>query len=156
MSEPMSQMISPIKAKLMDDIKIAMKSGAKERLATLRLMSSDIKQIEVDTRAVLDDAAVLSIFEKMLKKRRDSITQFGAANRQDLVDKEQAEVLVIQDYMPAQLSDSELDAAIASAISEACASTAKDMGKVIAVLKSKIAGKADMQVVSARVKAKLG
>jgi len=139
----------------MDDIKIAMKSGAKERLATLRLMSSDIKQIEVDTRAVLDDAAVLSIFEKMLKKRRDSITQFGAANRQDLVDKEQAEVLVIQDYMPAQLSDAEIDAEIASAISETGASSGKEMGKVIAVLKGKIAGKADMQVISARVKAKL-
>ena len=148
--------MSELKAKLMDDIKIAMKSGAKERLATLRLMSSDIKQIEVDTRAVLDDAAVLSIFEKMLKKRRDSITQFGAANRQDLVDKEQAEVLVIQEYMPAQLSDAEIDAAIASAISETGASSGKEMGKVIAVLKAKIAGRADMQVISARIKAKLG
>ena len=147
--------MSALKAKLMDDIKIAMKSGAKERLATLRLMSSDIKQIEVDTRAVLDDAAVLNIFEKMLKKRRDSITQFGAANRQDLVDKEQAEVLVIQDYMPAQLSGAEIDAEIASAISETGASSGKEMGKVIAVLKGKIAGKADMQVISARVKAKL-
>lgn len=148
--------MSELKAKLMDDIKIAMKSGAKERLATLRLMSSDIKQIEVDTRAVLDDAAVLSIFEKMLKKRRDSITQFGAANRQDLVDKEQTEVLVIQEYMPAQLSDAEIDAAIASAISETGASSGKEMGKVIAVLKAKIAGRADMQVISARIKAKLG
>ena len=147
--------MSELKAKLLDDIKIAMKSGAKERLATLRLMSSDIKQVEVDTRVVLDDAAILSIFEKMLKKRRDSITQFGAANRQDLVDKEQAEVLVIQDYMPAQLSDAEIDVAIASAISATGASTGKDMGKVIAILKAKIAGKADMQVLSARVKAKL-
>jgi len=148
--------MSALKAKLMDDIKIAMKSGAKERLATLRLMSSDIKQIEVDTRTVLDDATVLSIFEKMLKRRRDSITQFGAANRQDLVEKEQAEVLVIQDYMPAQLSDAEIDAEIASAIAQTGASSGKEMGKVIAVLKAKIAGKADMQVISARVKAKLG
>jgi len=148
--------MSALKAKLMDDIKIAMKSGAKERLATLRLMSSDIKQIEVDTRTVLDDATVLSIFEKMLKRRRDSITQFGAANRQDLVEKEQAEVLVIQDYMPAQLSDAEIDAEIASAIAQTGASSGKEMGKVIAVLKAKIAGKADMQVISTRVKAKLG
>ena len=148
--------MSELKARLMDDIKTAMKSGAKERLATLRLMSSDIKQIEVDTRAVLDDAAILSIFEKMLKRRRDSITQFGAANRQDLVDKEQAEVLIIQAYLPAQLSDADLDIAIASAILETGASSAKEMGKVIAVLKAKIAGKADMQVVSALVKAKLG
>jgi uncharacterized protein len=147
--------MSALKAKLMEDIKTAMKSGDKDRLATLRLMSSEVKQIEIDTRATLDDAAVLSIFEKMLKKRRDSIDQFKAANRQDLVDKESAEVLVIQSYMPEQLSDAELDAAISAAIAETQAASGKDMGKVIALLKPKLAGRADMQVVSARVKAKL-
>jgi uncharacterized protein len=148
--------MSELKAKLLEDIKTAMKSGDKDRLATLRLMSSDIKQIEVDTRTVLDDAAVLGIFEKMLKKRKDSIEQFTAANRMDLADKEKSEVLVIQAYLPAPLSDAELDAAITASIAEAGASSAKDMGKVMTVLKAKVAGRADMTQLSAKVKAKLG
>jgi uncharacterized protein len=148
--------MSALKAKLLEDIKFAMKSGDKERLATLRLMSSDIKQIEVDTRTVLDDAAVLAIFEKMLKRRKDSIEQFTAANRHDLADKEKSEVVVIQAYLPEPLSDAELDAAISDAISEAGASSAKDMGKVMAVLKAKVAGRADMTALSGKVKAKLG
>jgi uncharacterized protein len=115
--------MSALKAKLLEDIKTAMKSGDKDRLATLRLMSSDIKQIEVDTRTVLDDAAVLGIFEKMLKRRKDSIEQFTAANRHDLADKEKSEVSVIQTYLPAPMTDAELDTAIAEAIAEAGASS---------------------------------
>jgi uncharacterized protein len=148
--------MSELKAKLLEDIKTAMKSGDKDRLATLRLMSSDIKQIEVDTRTVLDDAAVLGIFEKMLKKRKDSIEQFTAANRHDLADKEKAEVVVIQTYLPAPLSDAEVDSAIVASIAEAGATSAKDMGKVMTVLKAKVAGRADMTQLSAKVKAKLG
>jgi uncharacterized protein len=148
--------MSELKAKLMDDIKTAMKSGDKERLQTLRLISSDIKQIEVDTRVALDDAGVLSVMEKMLKRRKDSIEQFSAAGRTDLADKEQSEVDVIRTYLPAPLSDAELDAAITAAITESGAATAKDMGKVMTVLKQKVAGRADMTQLSAKVKAKLG
>ena len=148
--------MSELKARLLDDIKTAMKSGDKDRLATLRLMSSDIKQIEVDTRATLDDAAVLAIFEKMLKRRKDSIEQFTAAGRVDLADKEQAEVVYIKAYLPEALSDAELDAAIADSIAETAANSAKDMGKVMAALKLKVAGRADMTQLSAKVKAKLG
>jgi uncharacterized protein len=148
--------MSELKAKLMDDIKTAMKSGDKERLQTLRLISSDIKQIEVDTRVALDDAAVLGVMEKMLKRRKDSIEQFTAAGRTDLADKEQAEVDVIKTYLPAPLSDAELDAAIVESIAESGATSAKDMGKVMAVLKQKVAGRADMTSLSAKVKAKLG
>jgi uncharacterized protein len=148
--------MSKLKATLMEDIKTAMKSGDKDRLATLRLMSSDIKQVEVDQRIVLDDVMVLGIFEKMLKRRKDSIEQFTAANRTDLADKEAAEVLVIQSYLPAPLSDAEIDAAIVDTIAELAATSAKDMGKVIAALKAKVAGRADMTALSAKVKAKLG
>jgi uncharacterized protein len=148
--------MSELKAKLMEDIKTAMKSGDKNRLATLRLMSSDIKQIEVDQRIVLDDATVLGIFEKMLKRRKDSIEQFTAAGRQDLADIEHAEVAVIQHYLPAPLSEAELDAAIVAAIAESGASSAKDMGKVMTALKVKVAGRADMTALSGKVKAKLG
>ena len=148
--------MSELKAKLMEDIKTAMKSGDKDRLATLRLMSSDIKQIEVDTRAVLDDVAVLAIFEKMLKRRKDSIEQFTAANRHDLADKEKAEMVYIQAYLPAPLSDSELEQAIVESIAEVGASSAKDMGKVMTALKAKVAGRADMTSLSGKVKAKLG
>lgn len=147
--------MSELKAKLMEDIKTAMKSGDKDRLATLRLMSSDIKQIEVDTRTVLDDAAVLAIFEKMLKRRKDSIEQFTAANRHDLADKEKAEMVYIQAYLPAPLSDAELDEAISASIAEVGASSAKDMGKVMTALKAKVAGRADMTALSGKVKAKL-
>ena len=116
--------MSELKAKLLDDIKTAMKAGDKVRLATLRLMSSDIKQIEIDTRLVLDDAAVLGIFEKMLKRRKDSIEQFSAASRFDLADIEKAELLVIQHYLPAPLSEAELDSAISESISEVGATNA--------------------------------
>ncbi|MCB1600591.1 MAG: GatB/YqeY domain-containing protein [Lysobacterales bacterium] len=150
-----------LKARLMDDVKAAMKGGDKERLATLRLITSAIKQVEIDSRAEgerleLGDAEVLAVLEKMLKQRRDSIQQFEAAGRQDLADKEKAEVVVIDEYMPARLSDADLDALIREAMTETGATTARDMGKVMAAMKAKAAGRADMQLVSARVKALLG
>ena len=148
--------MSALKARLQDEIKAAMKTGLKDRLQTLRLISSDIKQIEVDTRVLIDDAGVIAVLEKMLKRRRDSIEQFGAAGRQDLVDKEAAEVVVVQSFLPEALSDAELDALVSAAMSEAGASSAKDMGKVISLLKPRVAGRADMQALSAKVKARLG
>jgi hypothetical protein len=150
-----------LKATLMDDVKTAMKSGDKDRLATLRLIQAAIKQAEIDGRSEsgrpeLDDAGVLSVLEKMLKQRRDSITQFEGANRHDLAAKEKSEVVVIEAYMPARLGAAEIDALIAEAIAETGAAGAKDMGKLMAAMKQKAAGKADMQLVSARVKAALG
>jgi hypothetical protein len=150
-----STAMSELKARITEEMKRCMKSGERSRLDTIRLILAALKQREVDERIVLSDAQVLEAMTKMLKQRRDSIEQFTAANRMDLADKEAAEVLVIQDYMPAAMSDAEIDAVIAEAISETAASSAKDMGKVIAAVKAKVAGKADMQVVSARVKAKL-
>ena len=148
--------MSALKARLQDEIKVAMKTGLKDRLQTLRLISSDIKQIEVDTRVLIDDAGAIAVLEKMLKRRRDSIEQFGAAGRQDLVDKEAAEVVVVQSFLPEALSDAELDALISAAMNEAGASSAKDMGKVISLLKPRVVGRADMQALSAKVKARLG
>ena len=149
-----------LKTRLMDDVKAAMKSGDKERLQTLRLITSAIKQVEIDTRSEgerleLDDAQVLTVLEKMLKQRRDSIQQFEAAARQDLADKEKTEVVVIEAYMPTRLSESEVDDLVREAIAESGATGAKDMGKVMAAMKAKAAGRADMTVVSARVKALL-
>ena len=144
-----------LKAKLTDDMKAAMKGGDKDRLATIRLINAAIKQREVDERIQLDDAQVLSVLEKMLKQRRDSITQFEAAGRTDLADKEKAEVAVIQDYLPAQMTPAEVDAAITAAIAESSATGPKDMGKVMGLAKAKVAGRTDMGKLSELVKAKL-
>ncbi|HXD82945.1 MAG TPA: GatB/YqeY domain-containing protein [Rudaea sp.] len=144
-----------LKAKLTDDMKAAMKGGDKERLGTIRLINAAIKQREVDERIMLDDAQVLSVLEKMLKQRRDSITQFEAANRNDLADKEKAEVVVIQAYLPAQMTPVEVDAAIATAIAESGAAGPKDMGKVMGLVKPKVAGRTDMGKLSELVKTKL-
>ncbi|HSM99536.1 MAG TPA: GatB/YqeY domain-containing protein [Rudaea sp.] len=144
-----------LKAKLTDDMKAAMKGGDKERLGTIRLVNAAIKQREVDERIVLDDTQVLAVLEKMLKQRRDSITQFEAAGRTDLADKEKAEVAVIQAYMPAQMTPAEVDAAIAAAIAEAGATGPKDMGKVMGLVKAKVSGRTDMGKLSELVKAKL-
>jgi uncharacterized protein YqeY len=144
-----------LKNQLTEDMKAAMKSGDKDRLGVIRLVNAAIKQREVDERIVLDDAQVLAVLEKMLKQRRDSIQQFEAANRQDLADKEKFEVGVIQHYLPAQLSAAEVDAAIAAAITEAGATSAKDMGKVMGLVKPKVAGRTDMGKLSELVKAKL-
>ena len=144
-----------LKAKLTDDMKAAMKGGDKERLGTIRLVNAAIKQREVDERITLDDTQVLAVLEKMLKQRRDSITQFEAAGRTDLADKEKAEVAVIQAYLPAQMTPAEVDAAIATAIAESGATGPKDMGKVMGLAKAKVAGRTDMGKLSELIKAKL-
>jgi uncharacterized protein YqeY len=147
--------VMTLKTQLTEDMKTAMKSGDKERLGVIRLVNAAIKQREVDERIELDDTQVLSVLEKMLKQRRDSIQQFEAANRQDLADKEKFEVGVIQHYLPAQLGAAEVDAAIAAAIAESGAASAKDMGKVMGLVKAKVAGRTDMGKLSELVKAKL-
>lgn len=144
-----------LKAKLTDDMKAAMKGGDKDRLGTIRLINAAIKQREVDERIQLDDTQVLAVLEKALKQRRDSITQFEAAGRTDLADKEKAEVGVIQAYLPAQMTPAEVDAAIAAAIAESGASGPKDMGKVMGLAKPKVAGRTDMGKLSELIKAKL-
>lgn len=132
-----------------------MRAKEAERLSTLRLVTAAIKQKEVDERIVLDDAAVLSVLEKMIKQRKDSISQFAAGNRQDLVAKEQAELDILAAYMPEQMSEADLDAAIAAAIAESGATGPQAMGKAMALLKPRLAGKADMGQVSQRLKARL-
>ena len=145
-----------LKEQITSDMKESMKSGDKDRLGVIRLNLAALKQKEVDERIVLDDAQVLAILEKMLKQRRESVAQFTQGKRQDLADKEEAEIKVIQAYMPAQLSDAELDKLVAAAVAESGAASVKDMGKVMGILKPKVAGKADMSAVSAKIKAKLG
>jgi len=144
-----------LKTQLTDDMKAAMKSGDKERLGVVRLINAAIKQREVDERIQLDDTQVLSVLEKMLKQRRDSVSQFQAAGRTDLADKETFEIGVIQSYLPAQLSAAEVDAIIAATIAEAGATGPKDMGKVMGLVRPKVAGKTDMGKLSELIKGKL-
>jgi len=145
-----------LKERITEDMKTAMRSGEKDRLAVIRLLQAAIKQREVDERITLDDAQVTSVLEKMIKQRKESVVAFEKGGRADLVSKENAEIAVLQPYLPAQLSDAELDALIAEAIASTGAASIKDMGKVMGVVKSKAAGKADMGAVGARIKAKLG
>ena len=144
-----------LKERIQEDMKSAMRSGEKERLATIRLILSAVKQREVDERIVLDDSQVLAAIEKMIKQRKESIVQFEAGARADLVAKENAELLILQAYLPEQLSEAALDALIAEAIASTVATSVKDMGKVMAKVKAAAAGRADMGAVSARIKAKL-
>jgi len=144
-----------LKAQITEDMKAAMRAKEMERLGTIRLLQAAIKQREVDERIELDDAAVLAVIDKMLKQRKDSITAFEQAGRDDLVAKEAAEVAVLQVYMPAQLSEAEVDAAVRDAVAKAGAAGPQDMGKVMGILKPALAGRADMTQVSARVKAAL-
>ena len=144
-----------LKARITDDMKTAMRAKETARLGTIRLLLAAIKQKEVDERAELDDAAVSSIVEKLIKQRKDSISQFQAAGRDDLVAAEQAELVVLQAYLPEQLSAAEVEAAVIAAIAESGASSAKDMGKVMGLLKTRLAGRADMGQVSALIKARL-
>lgn len=145
-----------LKAKIQDDMKNALRAGEKARLNAIRLIIAAIRQREIDEQIELDDTQTLQVLEKMLKQRRDSIAQYQTANRNDLVEKEQAEVAVIQQYMPAQLSDAEIDQCIAQAIAATGAVSPQDMGKVMAHLKPVLQGKADMGIVGGKVKAKLG
>ena len=147
--------MSELKAKLMADIKACMKSGDKSRLGVLRLISSAVKQREVDERVDTDDDAMIQILDKMAKQRRESIEQFETANRQDLADAEKSELEIIQAYLPAQLSSDEIDTLIGDAISSTGASSIRDMGKVMGMLKPQLQGRADMSAVSAQIKAKL-
>ena len=149
-------MTAAIKNKILEDMKTAMRSQEKERLATIRLIMAAMKQREVDERIELSDEQILAILNKMIKQRRDSITQFEAGNRPELAKKEADEIIVIQQYLPAQLSESEISQAVKAAIQESGATSAKEMGKVMGLLKSKLQGKADMTVVSAKVKEILG
>jgi len=145
-----------LKERITEDMKSAMRSGEKERLATIRLITAAIKQREVDERITLDDVQVLSVIEKMVKQRKESIVQFEAGGRADLVAKEKSELDVLVAYQPTQLSESEIDGLIAAAITATGAASIKDMGKVVAHVKTAAAGRADMAAVSARVKARLG
>jgi uncharacterized protein YqeY len=145
-----------LKERITEDMKAAMRSGEKERLGVIRMITSAIKQREVDERIVLDDSQVLSVLEKMIKQRKESLVQFQAGNRQDLVEKESAEITLLQSYLPSQLSDAEIDALISDAVSTTGAASIKDMGKVMAVIKSKAQGRTDMAAVGAKIKAKLG
>ena len=148
--------MSTLKERITEDMKAAMRSGEKERLGVIRMITSAIKQREVDERIALDDAQVLSVLEKMIKQRKESLEQFKAGNRQDLVDKESSEITLLQTYMPSQLSGTEIDALIAEAVAATGASSIKDMGKVMAIIKGKAQGRADMGAVGAKIKAKLG
>ena len=144
-----------LRDRLNEDIKTAMKTCDAERLNALRLLSAAAKQREVDERITLDDAAVVAVVEKMIKQRKDSIAQYEKAARQDLADKEKYEISVIEGYLPQQLSQGEIDAIVAEAIASTGAKGAADMGKVMGVVKPRLAGRADMGKVSGLVKAKL-
>ena len=148
--------MSSLKGRITDDMKAAMRSGEKERLGVIRMLTAAIKQREVDERISLDDAQVLSVLEKMIKQRKESVVQFQAGNRPDLVAKESGEIALLQGYLPSQLSDSELDALITDAIASTGAASIKDMGKVMGIIKGKAQGRADMAAVGAKIKAKLG
>src|SRR6266436_1389684 len=141
-----------LKERITDDMKAAMRSGEKERLGLIRMITAAIKQREVDERITLDDAQVLSVLDKMIKQRREAITQFHSGGRADLVAKETAEIGVLQGYLPAQMSESEIEALIGEAIAATGAASIKDMGKVMVVVKPKAQGRADLGAVSARIK----
>ena len=144
-----------LKARIQEDMKSAMRALEKEKLANIRMIMAAIKQREVDERIELDDAQVLSVIDKMVKQRRESITQFQAGGRADLVAKEEAELALLNAYLPAQLGDAELDTLISTTIAATGATSIKDMGKVMAAIKAKAAGRADMSAVGARIKARL-
>ena len=144
-----------LKQRITDDMKSAMRAKAKDRLGVIRLMLAAIKQIEIDQRIELDDAAVLTILDKMVKQRRDSITQYEAANRTELADVEKYEIGIIQEYLPAQLSEAEITDIINAAVKDTGAESMKDMGKVMAQLKPQLQGRADMGPVGKKIKALL-
>ena len=144
-----------LKHQLTEDMKNAMRSGDKHRLGVVRLILAAVKQREVDERIELDDTQILSAMEKMLKQRRDSVTQFEAAEREDLALIERNEMVVIEAYLPTKLNDAEIEALVDAAIAETGANSARDMGKVVAAVKEKAAGRADMAVASGKIKARL-
>jgi uncharacterized protein len=145
-----------LKERITEDMKSAMRAAQKERLGTVRMILAGIKQREVDERIALDDSQVLAVIDKMVKQRKESIAQFETGGRADLVAKEQAEIALLQEYLPTQLSTAEIEVLISAAIAKTGAASIKDMGKVMGALKSELAGRADMGAVSARIKQKLG
>jgi uncharacterized protein YqeY len=145
-----------LKERSTEDMKAAMRASEKERLSTIRMVQAGIKQREVDERITLDDVQVIAVLEKMVKQRKESIAQFEQGGRTDLAEKERREIELLQTYLPAQLSAGELDALIREAIAATGAASVKDMGKVMALVKARAAGRADMGAVGARVKAALG
>ena len=145
-----------LKGQITEDMKASMKAGDKDRLKVVRLILSAIKQQEVDQRIELDDAAVLAVINKMVKQRRDSVTQFRDGNRDDLADAEESEIVVLETYLPEQMSDAEVDALIAEAIESTGAESMRDMGKVMGIVKQKTEGRADLGAVSGKVKSRLG
>ena len=145
-----------LKERITEDMKSAMRAAQKERLGTVRMILAGIKQREVDERVTLDDSQVLAVIDKMVKQRNESIAQFETGGRADLVAKEKAEIALLQEYLPTQLSPDEIEALISAAIAKTGAASLKDMGKVMGALKSELAGRADMGTVSARIKQKLG
>lgn len=145
-------MSSALKTQIQDAMKAAMKSGDKQRLAVIRLMLSELKQVEVDERIELDDDRVIAILDKMLKQRRESISQYEKAGRDDLSQVEQYEIETIQTFLPAALSNEEIEAIIAEAISSTGATTIKDMGKVMGIVKPRVMGRGDMGAVSGKIK----
>ncbi|KMN35933.1 glutamyl-tRNA amidotransferase [Chromobacterium sp. LK1] len=144
-----------LKQRISDDMKSAMKARESDKLAAIRLLLAALKQKEVDERVELDDVGIVAVIDKMLKQRRDSVSQYEAAQRQDLADKEKFEMDVLMAYMPQQLSADEIDALVAKAIADSGAAGMQDMGKVMGLLRPQLAGRADMALVSARIKAKL-
>lgn len=144
-----------LKERINEDMKSAMRARETAKLGAIRLLMAAMKQKEVDERVTLDDAAIIAITDKLIKQRRDSVTQYDAAGRKDLADAERYEIEVLSVYMPAALSDAEIDAAIAAAVAQTGAKGPGDMGKLMGILKPQLAGRADMTAVSARVKAKL-
>ncbi len=145
----MSELLAHIK----NEMKAAMKSGEKKRLGVIRLILAAVKQIEVDERIELDDSRVLVVLDKMVKQRRESIRQYTDGNRTDLADIEAAEILIIQDFLPQPLTETEIDAMVAQAVTDSGATSIKEMGKVMALLKEPMQGRADMSVVSVKIKA---
>jgi hypothetical protein len=145
-----------LKERITEDMKTAMRAAQKERLGTVRMILAGIKQREVDERVSLDDSQVLAVIDKMVKQRKESIALFETGGRADLVAKEKAEIALLQEYLPTQLSPAEIEALISAAIAKTGAASIKDMGKVMGALKSELAGRADMGAVSARIKQKLG
>lgn len=154
--QPSEAIMSSLKDRITEDMKAAMRAKETERLGTIRMITSAIKQREVDERIQLDDTQVLAVIEKMIKTRKESITQFQSGGREDLVAKEQQEIELLQAYMPQQLGDAEVDALIAEAIAQSGATSIKEMGKAMALLKQKAQGRTDMAGASAKLKAKLG
>ncbi len=148
--------MTTLKERITEDMKSAMRAAEKERLGTIRMLQAAIKQREVDERITLDDAQVLAVIEKMVKQRKESIVQFELGGRADLAAREKSEIELLTAYLPAQLSEVEVDALIREAIASTGAASIKDMGKVMGVVKAKAAGRADMGAVSARIKAALG